>query len=62
MFDELDQKATASGFGRLVGKSQQAISKHVGSGLLISGQTYREWLKRYCDHLSTHAAGRGGEK
>lgn len=62
MFESLDQEANATQFGLLVGKSQQAISKHVASGLLIKGQSYRQWLRYYCDHLSTHAAGRGGEK
>lgn len=59
---DLDLQATASGFARLVGISQQAASKHASDGNLRRDGSYAEWLRDYCDHLRTHAAGRGGEK
>jgi len=60
MNDYLDKKATQLGFSKLVGVSQQAISKHLDSGVLIKGQTFREWLIFYCERLRDEAAGRGG--
>ena len=61
MTDLLDQQATQTGVGDLVGASQQAISKHVYAGTLEMGQTYRDWLRQYCEKLRDEAAGRGGE-
>lgn len=55
---DLDAPASQSGFARLVGVSQQAISKQVKSGVLTSGETNGEWLRAYCHHLRTEAAGR----
>ena len=56
----LDQPATATEFGRLVGVTQQAISKQVVAGVFENCRTLREWLLAYCDHLREQAAGRGG--
>ena len=61
MTDFLDTEATQTGFGLLVGTSQQAISKHVFAGTLEMGQTYRTWLALYCEKLRDEAAGRGGD-
>lgn len=60
MTDFLDTVATQSGFGLLVGTSQQAIAKHVFAGTLEAGETYRTWLALYCEKLRDEAAGRGG--
>ena len=57
----LDTIATQTGFGELVGTSQQAISKHVFSGTLVVGQSYRDWITAYCGKLRDEAAGRGGD-
>lgn len=57
----LNQKASQSGFGRLVGVSQQAISNQVHAGVLQDGGTYGEWLVQYCERLRTEAAGRSGD-
>lgn len=54
----LSDEATQSGFARLVGTSQQAISKHVQSGVLEQGASYGTWLQVYCERLRTEAAGR----
>lgn len=56
-FDFLDQRATQSGFARLVGVSQPSIHYHVGRALHM-GETYRTWLLAYCEHLRYEAAGR----
>jgi len=61
MIDKLDTKATQTGFGELVGTSQQAISKHVDSGKLIKDGTYRDWIIAYCERLREEAAGRAGD-
>lgn len=57
MFD-LDTKATQAEFASLVGASQPAIHKHVVSGILKPGQTFRQWLQAYTLKLRDEAAGR----
>lgn len=59
--NSLDDRATASAFARLVGISQPAVSKHLADGHLPRDGTLGEWLRAYCDHLRSYAAGRGGE-
>lgn len=56
--NDLDEPANQTGFGSLVGASQQSISTHVKNGVLSAGSTYREWLKEYSNHLREVAAGR----
>ena len=56
----LNTKATQTKFADLVGVTQQAISKQLDKGILQAGQTYKTWLKSYCEHLRETAAGRGG--
>lgn len=58
---DLNSPANQTTFGKLVGASQQAISKQVEKGVLIPGQTHAEWLKVYVSHLREEAAGRGGD-
>lgn len=57
----LNAKASQTAFARLVGVSQQAISKQIEKGNLSEGATFGEWLTEYCDQLRDQAAGRGGE-
>lgn len=57
MFD-LDNKATQAEFAELVGASQPAIHKHVISGTLKPGATFRQWLQAYTVKLRDEAAGR----
>ena len=45
----------------MVGCSAQAIQKQASKIGLNKGGTYAEWLRTYCEHLRTEAAGRGGE-
>lgn len=52
---------TQADFGKLVGVSQQAIGKMVGSGVLDSGMTGQQMLHAYCSHLRETAAGRAGD-
>ncbi|MEX2964220.1 hypothetical protein [Microbulbifer sp. TYP-18] len=54
----LGDKATQSGFARLVGTSQPAINKHVEAGVLVRGASYEAWLLAYCERLRIEAAGR----
>jgi len=58
----LNDQATQTAFGELVGASQQAVSKHVKSGTLELGETYATWLKKYCAKIRDEAAGRGGSE
>ena len=55
---DLDLPATHSGFARLIGVSQQAVSAAVKGGLLRRGGTVREWLLAYCANLRKNATGR----
>jgi transcriptional regulator with XRE-family HTH domain len=57
----LDIEATQSGFGILVGISQQAVSKLVFKGVIPKAGTYREWLQAYTSSLRTTASGREEE-
>ena len=59
-FPCLDKKASQSAFARLVGVSQPAIKGHVGK-VLRQGESLEQWVKTYCEHLRTEAAGRGGD-
>lgn len=58
---DLDAEATQTGFARLVGVSQQAISKQIEKGNLTAGGNNLQWLHEYCDQLRQQAAGRGGD-
>jgi phage terminase Nu1 subunit (DNA packaging protein) len=44
-------------FGDLVGVSQPTVSNLVSRGIL-KGNTPREWIREYCEHLREMAAGR----
>jgi len=57
----LNEVATQSGFGRLVGISQPAVNEKVSDGLLPVNGTYQQWLNIYCERLREEAAGRSGE-
>lgn len=61
MFEYLDKQATQTGFGDLVGVSQQAISKLVAKGVIPQAGTYRQLLIVYVDHLRQVASGREEE-
>lgn len=61
MSDVLKEKANQASFAELVGVSKQAIQKVAGRIGLRKGGTHAEWLRIYCEHLRTEAAGRGGE-
>ena len=55
---DLDEQASQTAFGLLVGASQQSISQHVKNGVLSEGATHSQWLQEYCKHLREIAAGR----
>ncbi|WP_271273814.1 hypothetical protein [Aliamphritea hakodatensis] len=61
-FDGLEERATQTGFARLVGVSQQAISGRVKDGRLREGASFADWLLTYCEELREQAAGRGGDQ
>lgn len=61
MSDLLNTKASQASFADLVGVSKQAIQKLAKRAGLVNGGTHAEWLRTYCEHLRTEAAGRGGE-
>ncbi len=50
--------ASQSEFARMIGISQQAVSKLQGNGIIEKGQTYDAWLNAYLERLRSEAAGR----
>lgn len=58
---DLNAKASQTAFARLVGISQQAVSKQIEKGNLTEDGSFGEWLLQYCDQLREQASGRGGE-
>lgn len=46
-----DQPVTQEEFGQMVGISQQAVSNLCARGVLLPGQSAREWLHRYLINL-----------
>ncbi|MEE8128179.1 hypothetical protein [Candidatus Vondammii sp. HM_W22] len=62
MFDCLDKPATQTGFGRLVGITQQAVSQHQGKGTIPKNGSYIICLLAYIEHLRKEASGRGGNE
>ncbi|MES9830511.1 MAG: hypothetical protein ABW201_19835 [Candidatus Thiodiazotropha sp.] len=60
-FDQLDRPATQSGFGVLVGISQQAVSKLATKKVVPKTGSYREWLLAYAAALRATAGGREEE-
>jgi len=59
-FECLDEKANQSSFGRLVGIRQPSVKDFIDKGVLIPGQTLKEWLLQYSQRMRDQAAGRGG--
>lgn len=55
---DLNWKIDQSGFGRVVGISQPAVSGLVSRGVLRESGTLGEWLLDYCGNLREQAAGR----
>lgn len=58
---DLEESANQTRFAKLVGSSQQAISKMVEKGVLRRGATTGEWLLQYSERLREIAGGRGGD-
>ena len=54
----LDTQMAQSAFAALIGVTRQAVSAMVREGILVRGQTGREWLADYLGHLREVAAGR----
>ncbi len=48
---DLDQPCTQQAFAELVGVTQPTVSGLVSKGVLLPGQSAREWLHRYLTHL-----------
>ncbi len=59
----LGRPVTQEEFGQMVGISQQAVSSLCSRGVLLPGQSAREWILRYVLHLQhqiiARYAGRG---
>lgn len=54
----LKEKARQMVFAQIVGISQPAVSEHLNNGILTDGESYEVWIKQYCAHMRTAAAGR----
>lgn len=54
----LDVRGTQADFAEMVGLSEAAVSGLVSDGVLVRGETMREWLLAYVDRLREVAAGR----
>lgn len=55
---DLSTSFTQSEFGALVGISQRAVSEMLARGVIAEGENGGAWLRAYCEHLRTIAAGR----
>lgn len=53
-----NEPATQTGFAKLVGISQQAVSKLKSNGIIKAGGTYNQWLISYVERLRSEAGGR----
>lgn len=53
-----EQPVTQEEFGRMVGISQPAVSSLCTRGVLLPGQSAREWLRRYLMHLQDQIIAR----
>lgn len=58
MFPCLDEKATQTGFAKLVGVTKQAIGRRYSEGQFPAGGSYATWLQIYLESLRVEAAGR----
>ena len=51
LLEALGQPVTQEEFGQMVGISQQAVSSLCSRGVLLPGQSAREWILLYVLHL-----------
>ena len=63
LLEALGQPVTQEEFGQMVGISHPAVSRRCSRGVLLPGQSAREWILRYVLHLQhqiiARYAGRG---
>lgn len=52
---------TQAEFADWIGVTQQAVSDMVGRGVLQPGQSFKEWIRAYCNHMRGVASGRGSD-
>ena len=57
----LDQPVSQAEFAAMIGVSEARASQLVSEGVIVRGDTAREWLVAYCERLRDQAAGRLGE-
>ena len=48
-------------FADWIGVTQQAVSDMVTRGVLQPGQSLKEWMRAYCNHMRGVASGRGSD-
>jgi len=53
-----NDQANQTAFARMLGMSQQAVSKLKANGIIRDGGTFSEWLTAYVERLRSEAAGR----
>lgn len=58
---QIDKPVSQGRFGTLIGITQQAVAKHVASGVLRDGATLGEWIRSYCEKLRAEASGRASD-
>lgn len=55
------EPVTQADFADWIGVTQQAVSDMVGRGVLQPGQSLKEWIRAYCNHMRGVASGRGSD-
>ena len=57
----LDAPISQAEFALIVGVSEARVSQLVSDGVLIKGESARQWLAAYCERLRGQAAARTGQ-
>jgi phage terminase Nu1 subunit (DNA packaging protein) len=57
----IDEEVSQCEFSMVIGVSEPLVSKLIAKGVIMPGQSLREWIIAYCQNLREQAAGRSLE-